>query len=176
MDPKDIRTKASKDWKLMDPKDKEVYEDRKKDTDDWFEKAKHTRKVTALSIFVQKTVEKAKEEKEEVPKLAELAAAWKKLSAGDKKKYIKFAEDINNEREKLQHIWELVNGVKPKRPAGAFRIFLQEKAKEKALKSIDDGKKLWAKLSEEEKEKYLKKAHTCRLAYQYKKMIYEKKN
>lgn len=175
LDPKDIRTKASKDWKLMDPKDKEVYEDRKKDTDDWFEKAKHTRKVTALSIFVQKTVEKAKEEKEEVPKLAELAAAWKKLSAGDKKKYIKFAEDINNEREKLQHIWELVNGVKPKRPAGAFRIFLQEKAKEKALKSIDDGKKLWAKLSEEEKEKYLKKAHTCRLAYQYKKMIYEKK-
>ena len=54
----------------------------------------------------------------------------------------------------------MVNGIKPKKPAGAFRVFLQEKAKEKVLHSLQEGRELWEKLSEEEKEKYLKKAHT----------------
>jgi hypothetical protein len=175
IDPKDIKTKASREWKMMNPEDKQVYEEKKKDNDDWFEKAKHTKKVTALSMFVQRTVEMAKEKQKEVPKLADLAAAWKKLNKSDKLTYFNYAKDINEEREKLRNIWELVTGVKPKRPAGAFRLFLQEKAKEKALKSLDDGRKQWNKLSEDEKEKYLKKAHTCRLAYIYKKMIYEKK-
>jgi hypothetical protein len=65
--------------------------------------------------------------------------------------------------------------MKPKRPAAAFRVFLQEKAKEKALHSLQEGKELWDKLSEDEKESYLKKSHTLKLAYKYKKMIYDKK-
>ena len=175
LDPKEIRAKASRDWKLMNPEDKQTYEERKKANDDWFEKAKHTKKVNALSIFVQKTIEIAKEKQMEIPKLAELADAWKQLSSSEKAKYVIYAEDINKERERLRNIWELIKGVKPKRPAGAFRIFLQEKAKQKALKSLADGKNMWDKLSQDEKERYLKKAHTCKVAYKYKKMIYEKK-
>ena len=34
---------------------------------------------------------------------------------------------------------------------------------------------MWDKLSEDEKESYLKKSHTLKLAYKYKKMIYDKK-
>ena len=172
---KEVKAKASRDWRMMSEEDRQVYNEKKKDNDDWFEKAKNTRKVTALSIFVQNTIQSAKDKKKDIPKLGEIAPLWKKLAPNEKAKYKKYADTINEERERLQDIYELVNGVKPKKPAGAFRVFLQEKAKEKALHSIQEGKELWDKLSDEEKEVYLKKAHTCKLAYKYKNMIYKKK-
>jgi hypothetical protein len=175
LDPKEVKKQASEDWRKMDQDERKVYIDRKKENDDWYEKAKNTRKVTALSIFVQNEIQTAKDKHKEIPKLADIAPSWKKLSKSEKEKYKKYADAINEERERLQDLYELVNGVKPKRPAGAFRVFLQEKAKEKVLHDINEGKELWNKLSEEEKEKYLKKAHKCRLAYKYKKMIYNKK-
>ena len=174
-DPKEVKAKASLDWRMMSEEDRQTYNEKKKDNDDWFEKAKNTRKVTALSIFVQKSIQDAKKKNKEPPKLGEIATLWKKLSSSDKTKYKNYADEINEERERLQDIYELVNGVKPKKPAGAFRVFLQEKAKEKALHNIQEGKELWNKLSEEEKDVYLKKAHTCKLAYKYKNMIYKKK-
>ena len=39
----------------------------------------------------------------------------------------------------MEHLHELINGIKPKRPAGTFRIFLQEKAKKYELKDLQDG-------------------------------------
>ena len=175
LDPKDVKKKASDDWRKMSLEDKSEYLDKKKDNDDWFERAKKTRKVTPLTMFVQRAVKIAKEQHKDVPKLADLAATWKTLKASEKDKYVRYAEEENEDRERLQDIYELVNGIKPKRPAGAFRVFLQEKAKDKALHSLQQGKEMWDKLSEDEKESYLKKAHTCRLAYKYKKMIYQKK-
>ena len=175
LDPKDVKAKASREWRMMSNEDRQIYQERKRENDDWFEKAKKTKKVNALSIFVQKTIQSARDKNKEPPTLTEIGPAWIKLPNSEKEKYRKYADDINEERERLYDIYELVNGVKPKRPAGAFRVFLQEKAKEKVLHSIQEGKELWNKLSEEEKEKYLKKAHTCRVAYKYKKMIYNKK-
>ena len=175
LDPKVVKAKASKEWRMMSEEDRNTYKERKKENDNWFEKAKNTRKVTALSIFVQNTIQTAKDKHKEVPTLREIAPLWKKLSSSEKSKYKDWANEINEEREKLQDIYDLVNGVKPKRPAGAFRVFLQEKAKEKALHSLQEGRKLWDKLSDDEKEEYLKKAHRTRLAYKYKKMIYDKK-
>ena len=175
LDPKEVKAKASKDWRMMSQEEREEYQQRKKDNDDWFEKAKHTKRVNPLSIFVQRTIQSAKAKNKEPPKLAEIGPAWKKLPNSEKEKYKKYAEEINEERERLYDIYELVNGIKPKKPAGAFRVFLQEKAKEKELHSLKQGKEMWENLSEEEKEKYLKKAHTCRVAYKYKKMIYNKK-
>ena len=69
----------------------------------------------------------------------------------------------------------LFNGIKPRRPSGAFKIFLMEKAKQNILHSIKDGQELWRKLTDEEKNEYLKKSHKLILAYKYKKMIYNKK-
>lgn len=175
LDPKEVKAKASKDWRMMPDEQRKIYMDKKKENDDWFEKVKHTKKVNALSIFVQRTIQSAKDKKKEPPTLAELGPAWKKLPTSEKEKYKKYADDINEERERLQDLFELVNGIKPKRPAGAFRVFLQEKAKEKVLHSIQEGKELWDQLSEDQKDKYLKKAHIYRIAYKYKKMIYDKK-
>jgi len=126
-------------------------------------------------MFVQKAVKTAKDQGKDVPRLADLAATWKSLKKADKEKYVRYADEINEDRDTLQNLYELVNGIKPKRPAGAFRVFLQEKAKEKVLHSLSQGKEMWNKLSEDEKEAYLKKAHTYKLAYKYKKMIYNKK-
>ena len=174
-DPKVVKKTASDDWRRMSLEEKQEYLDKKKENDSWFEKAKKTRKVNALTMFVQKAIEAAKEKGKEPPKLADIADTWKKLKSSDKEKYNKYADAINEEREKLQDIFELVHGVKPRKPAGAFRVFLQEKAKEKLLHSLKEGKEMWDKLSEDEKEIYLKKSHTTKLAYKYKKMIYEKK-
>ena len=176
-DPKEVKSKASRDWRMMSDKERQVYMDKKKDNDDWFEKAKKTRKVTALSLFVQDTIQTAKDKDKDIPQLKEIAPLWKKLSNSERNKYKKYADNINEEREKLQDIYELVNGIKPKKPAGAFRVFLQEKAKDKdsPLHSIQEGRDLWNKLSEDEKDAYLKKAHRCKLAYKYKNMIFKKK-
>jgi len=175
LDPKDVKSKASKDWKMMDEDKRREYTEKKQENDTWFKRAKQTRKVTALSMFVQKTIEAAKAKNKEVPTLKEIAPAWRKLSSAEKKKYEDYAEFENKDREKLREIYELVNGVKPKKPAGAFRVFLQENARKKTFHSLKDGKELWDKLSEDEKEVYLKKAHRIKLAYKYKKMIYDKK-
>ncbi len=175
LDPKDVKAKASKDWKMMSEDERREYTEKKKENDNWLKMAKQTRKVTPLSMFVRKTIETAKKKNKELPTIKEIAPAWNKLSTPEKNKYKTYAEDENRDRENLREIYELVNGVKPKKPAGAFRVFLQENAKKKAFKSLKEGQELWNKLSEDEKEVYLKKAHRIRLAYKYKKMIYDKK-
>ena len=175
LDPKDVKSKASKDWKMMDEDKRREYTEKKKDNDTWFKKASQTRKVTPLSMFVQKTIEVAKAKNKELPTIKEIAPAWRKLSSAEKKKYEDYADFENKERQDLREIYELVNGVKPKKPAGAFRVFLQENAKKKTFHSLKDGKELWDKLSDDEKDVYLKKAHRIKLAYKYKKMIYDKK-
>ena len=53
-------------------------------------------------------------------------------------------------------------------------MFLQEKAKNNQIKSLNHGYELWKQLSEEEKEEYLNKSHRCQLAYIYKRMINKK--
>jgi len=55
-------------------------------------------------------------------------------------------------------------------------IFFKEKIKEKTFTNFYEAAELWKKLSEDEKQEYVKKSHACTLAYRYKKMIYEKKN
>ena len=55
------------------------------------------------------------------------------MKPSEKKKYEDYAKALNEERERVQNVYELVHGIKPKRPAGAFRVFLQEKAKAKEL-------------------------------------------
>lgn len=173
--PKEVQTKASYDWKTMEKKDKEVYLERKKETDNWFAKAQKNKKVSSLSLFVTKKFEEARNNHKPPPALADIAPAWRKLSEQEKQQYEQYADELNEERRHLQDLFEITHGIKPRKPAGAYRAFLQEKAKDGVLTNIQDGKKLWDKLSEEEKEVYLAKAKRTQLAYRYKKMIFEKK-
>ena len=175
LDPKDVRKDAGNAWAKMSEEEKKVYIDKKKENDNWFLKAEKIRKITPIALFIQKKIQEAKEKHKEPPALKEIAPAWKKLSKNEKKSFEKYAQELNEEKEKLRDIYDIVHGVKPKKPAGAFRIFLQEKAKNNEIKTLKEGQEMWKKLSEEQKEEYLTKSHKCLLAYRYKKMIYNKK-
>ena len=173
-DPKEVKKEAASEWAKMSNEEKQVYKDKKKENDNWFLKAQKIKKITPIALFIQKKIDEAKENNKEPPQLKEIAPAWKKLSKNEKKSFEKYAQELNEEKEKLQDIYEITHGVKPKRPKGAFRIFLQEKAKNNEIKSLSHGHELWNKLSEEEKDEYFNKSHRCQLAYRYKNMIYKK--
>ena len=175
LDPKDVRKDAGNAWAKMTDEEKKVYNDKKKENDNWFLKAEKIRKINPIALFIQKKIQEAKEKHKEPPSLKEIAPAWKKLSKNEKKSFEKYAQEMNEEKEKLKDIYDIVHGLKPKKPAGAFRIFLQEKAKNNEIKSLKEGQELWKKLTEDQKEEYLTKSHKCLLAYRYKKMIYNKK-
>ena len=174
-DPKDVKKEAKEKWSKMSEDEKKVYFDRKKNNDDWFSKAKNINKVNALSVYIQKTIQNAKDNHKEPPTLKDIAPGWKSLSKSEKKKYEQYAEEINEEKQQVRDIFELTNGIKPKKPLGAYKIFLQEKAKKNELVSFNQGREMWDKLNQDEKDEYLVKAHKCRIAYIYKKMIYQKR-
>jgi len=44
-------------------------------------------------------------------------------------------------------------------------IFFKEKIKEKTFTNFYEAAELWKKLSEDEKQEYVKKSHACTLAY-----------
>lgn len=175
LDPKDVRKDAGNAWAKMTEDEKKVYIDKKKENDNWFLKAEKDPKDKSNISFHPEKIEEAKEKHKEPPALKEIAPAWKKLSKNEKKSYEKYAQEINEEKEQLKDIYDIVHGIKPKKPAGAYRIFLQEKAKNNEIKSIKEGHEMWKKLTEDQKEEYLTKSHKCLLAYRYKKMIYNKK-
>jgi len=175
LDPKDVRKDAGNAWAKMSEEEKKVYIDKKKENDNWFLKAEKIRRINPIALFIQKKIQEAKEKHKEPPALKEIAPAWKKLTKNEKKSFEKYAQELNEEKEKLKDIYDIVHGVKPKKPAGAFRIFLQEKAKNNEIKTLKEGQEIWKKLSEDQKEEYLTKSHKCLLAYRYKKMIYNKK-
>ena len=174
-DPKEIKKEASSQWSKMSEEEKKFYYEKKKENDNWFLKADKIKKVSPISLFIQKKIQEAKEKFQEPPSLKEIAPAWKKLSKNEKKSYERYAQELNDEKTKLQDIYDIVHGVKPKKPAGAFRVFLQEKAKNNEIKSLNEGNEMWKRLSDDQKEEYLIKSHRCQLAYKYKKMIYNKK-
>ena len=172
-DPKIVKKDAQEQWSKMTEKEKKKYFDQKKEIDDWFTRAKNVKNVNSLSVFIQRTIYEAKENNKNPPKLQDIIAGWKALSKIEKVKYEKYAEEINEEKQQMKDIFELTHGIKPKKPIGAFRIFLQEKAKNGELKSLKDGRELWEKLTQEQKDEFLAKAHKCHIAYIYKKMIYK---
>lgn len=175
-DPKEAKKKAREEWKNFSPNEKSEWEKKKNDNDSWWVKAKKSRDVNGYAIFVQKNLAEAKEQKKTL-NFKDISKLWKKASDKEKKKYKKYADEMNEERKRMREIYEIVNGIKPKRPTGAYKIFLSEKAKEGKFdgkNAFREGKTLWNKLSEEEKEVYLKKSHKIRICYRYKLLLYNK--
>lgn len=72
----------------------------------------------------------------------------------------KYSQELAEEKEKLQDIFDIACGIKPNKPAGVFRIFLQEKEKNGEINNLNNGHEIWKELSEEEKEEYFTKSHS----------------
>jgi hypothetical protein len=176
-DTEEAKREAYEKWKTMTPNEKKAYSNKKKQNDDWWERAKHSSYVNSYAVFVQKKISDCKS-KNKVIGFKECSLHWSKMSLSEKLKYDKLAKEFNEERRRMKELYEIVQGIKPKKPAGAFKLFLQEKAKEKQFvgkNAFKEGKRLWGMLSEEEKDKYLKKSHKVKLCYMYKKMLYDQK-
>lgn len=172
-DPKEVKIEAAKEWKEMSAEERREWNRKKKENDDWWEKAKHSKNVNGYCIFVQKKIAESKDQLT----FKDVSEMWKKTSEKDKRKYQRFADEINEERRQMREIYEIYYGIKPKRPAGAFRIFLTEKAKEGKFHGknpMKECKKLWDNLSDDDKDKYLKLSHRIKLCYIYRKMLYKK--
>jgi len=173
-DSSEAKKEASKLWKEMSAEDKREYNTKKKEHTEWMENIQKGN-VNAYALFAKDHMEKAREENK-TSSIQECAAAWKKAKQSVKDKFIKYAEELKEDKEKARDIIELATGVKPRRPLGAFNFWLMEAAKEGKLEGknpFSDGRKMWNKLSEKEKEKYQKVSHRSKLAYMYKLMEYK---
>ena len=176
-EPEDIKKIARKDWSEMSKEEKLKWQNEKDNIDNWWERAKNSKNISSYCIFIQKKIEDAKEKNEEMLNFDTCAKIWKKMSKNKKKIYEAYAEEMNRERKTMREIYEIINGIQPNKPAGAFKIFLSEKIKEGELKGknvFKDGKKMWNELSENKKEEYLKRAKKIKLCYIYKKILYKK--
>lgn len=175
LDPKEVEKNALIQWREMPINEKRIYKEKKKSNDIWFLEAKKITKINPISLFTKIKFEKARKMHNKLPTVEEIILSWKELSDEKKKIYKKYAQKINDKKEKLQDLYDIIHGVKPKKPSGALICFLKEKAMNNEMKDLKEMIEIWKKLSEEEKEKYLLKSHRYILAYKYKKMIYDKK-
>ena len=177
-DLKDVKKKASEDWEKMSKEEKKEWKNEKKENNSWWEQIKKSNHIKSYAVFVQKKIEEANENGEEIPSFKKCGKLWKQVTNKEKEKYTELAEIMNEERKKMRELFEIANGIQPKKPAGAYKIFLSEKAKEGVFKGksnvFKEGRKMWEKLSQDEKDDYLFKAKKIRLCYIYKKMLYKK--
>jgi hypothetical protein len=130
----------------MSKEDKLEWKNEKKENDSWWEQAKKSKHINAYAVFVQKKIEEANEKKEEIPSFKKCVKLWKQITNKEKEKYIELAEIMNEERKRMRELFEIANGIQPKKPAGAYKIFLSEKAKEGVFKGknvIIEGRKMW---------------------------------
>ena len=169
-----IEKEARKKWLRMSKEEKNKYKDISTNNS-WLIASRNIRVITPLTLYIQKVIHESIKEKKKKPTETDIKIGWNKLSKVKKATFELYAQKINEDREKLRDLYNIVHGAKPKKPVGAYRMFLQEKAKNKEIKSINQGLELWKKLSEDQKEEYLKKSHKRILAYKYQEMIYNKK-
>ena len=174
LDPKDVRENVRNDWAKMALRKKKSYLNEKMKNNNWLIQAEKIHNLNSIKLFIKFLFKEAKKKQKKPPNLEDILPEWEKLSNKKKISFEKYADAINSEKEKVLNIYCITKGIKPKKPTGAFRIFLQEKAKKKELKNIKDGLDMWKELKEEQKEEYLFKFHKVLLAYKYKQMLYKK--
>ena len=174
-DPKKIKKDAKKNWDKMLIKDKEKYYKQKQKNDTLIALILKYKQINPIIIFSYLELENSKNANKEIPSIDEVLLKWKKLPRNTKKIYENYTDELIILKFKLLNIYYIINGVKPKAPAGALRLFLQIKVKENAISSINEGIKLWENLNDQSKEYYLKLSHNFYLANKYQEMIYNKK-
>jgi len=115
-------------------------------------------------------------EKGESLTLKEAAGKWKKATEKAKEKYEDYAKELKDEIDKNRDMIELTFNLKPSRPKTGFNYFQKEcydSGDVKGFGKTAEIKDKWDKLSEEEKEKYLRMGKRESLIYIIKKRNYD---
>lgn len=172
----DEASKAAQDtWKSFDNQEKEMWNKRFKEEQEMLRDLRKFKsgKVTAYMKYVSNEIElNGKTQKE-------ARDTWKNLSEKQRNKYQALADKENAGKERLRDLYEIASGKKPKRPMGAYSIFLSEMAASGKIEKshfMTEGSKMWKELPEEEKEHYYKQHKLLSLKYQIKKTYYNKFN
>ena len=178
IDLKELKIKAIEIWEKMPKEEKKkwIKKSKKENWNNWWLIGNNPINIHSFPIFCQKKIEESKIKNKKID-FSICAQLWKKISKNEKKKYDEYAEEINSERKKIRELLEIINGIQPKKPAGAYKIFLSEKAKDGIFKNenvLIKGRKMWNELSKEEKDEYIMKAKKLKLCYIYKKLLYVK--
>jgi O6-methylguanine-DNA--protein-cysteine methyltransferase len=177
-DPKEIRKAAKLQWEAMIPVQRKFYEEKKEQHLKFYQELKVSNKrVSAYSLFVQDEA-KAAGNRGEKSNFKDTSEKWRKLSDAAKELYAVYAQETINDREQNRKLYMLAYGIKPKLPKSAYKIFLKEKVKEGKLgvKVLEVARALWDKLSDEQKEVYMKKAQKEKLTYELIKREYVQNN
>ena len=184
-------SKASKLWTLISPEQKEKYEKMahikrliytyKKQI---FKKTRCVNKTKRRGVSGYNLFMGLYKNDKSIPKninyVSYVKEKWSKLTEEEKEKFRQKATQLNEEKSKQ------INSKKiyayPKRPKTGYQIFLGNKTKE--LKNIANGDmpkimtaigKMWADLSEEQKQKYIDEQERRHKVYLKQKSQYEEK-
>lgn len=177
-DPKEVRKTAKAQWEDMLPEQRKAYEDKKEQHLKFYQELKDSNKrVNAFSLFYQ-DLAKAADAKGEKILLKDVTEKWNKTSDAVKDRYVAYAQETLNEREQTKKLYMLAYGIKPKLPKSAYKIFFSEKIKEGILgiNIYSEAKALWEKLSDDQKDIYLRKAQKEKLVYELIKREYLQNN
>lgn len=172
---KEAAEEAKRTWESLSKNEKEEWNDH-------FEKDKETRKEirnfkpgvkSAYALYVSDQISNEGLSK------TEATEKWKNVSRKIKDKYVEKAKIENEKNEKLRDIFEIANGIKPKRPAGPRAIFAAELSQNSEIKTqnfLQEVQTRYNELSDAEKETYKKKHKILQIKYQIKKKEYKKAN
>lgn len=178
-DLKEAKELAREEWEKMTKEDKKDYEEKKLKHKEFYEELKRSnRPPNSYALFVQDHISKAKENSETL-NFKEIGEIWSKASTQVKEKYAKYANEVAEDARKHRNLYELAYGIKPKLPISAYRFFYKDMLNQEKIKGvtgIKEARKLWTKLKDDEKEKYLKLAKKEQLSYIIKKREFASKN
>lgn len=166
---------AREAWDGLSKEEKEEWRQKLKDDQEISKELRHYKpgKVTAYMCYVQHLVNF------EGKTLKEAREKWATASNKIREKYEKQALEQNKEKDKLRDLYEIAAGIKPKKPMGAYSIYLSELAASGELGKKNfmvEGAKRWKQLSEDEKEEYHRQHKILSLKYKIKKDHYNKLN
>ena len=174
-DVKKVKKESKKIWKEISILEKEKFYKQKKNNDSLITLILKYKKINPIIIFAYIELEKAKNSNKLIPEIVDILKKWQNLPHNRKKIYESYTNELIFIRYKLLNIYYIINGVKPKAPSGALRLFLQIKVKENSISSVKEGIEKWNILNENEKDKYLKLSHNFYLSYKYQELLYNKK-
>ena len=162
-------------WENLDLNIKKKYFINAEETNLFLDLFQHYKYINSFLVFVFHYLKKNVVNKSNCPTFNELVKLFNNLSSKRKNLYNDYSNQLVFLKFKLRDIYDAIHGIKPKTPSGAFRIFLQDKAINNEIKSINEGRLLWNNLNVNEKEIYLSKCHLQFLAYKYKELLFNKK-
>ena len=136
----------------MDISIKQNYYLKKNLNDSFLDIVQNYKKINSFILFIYYYMKKNNFEKDKILSIEKFADLYNDLSNKKKLLYEEYSNEFLLFKFKIRDIYDAIHGIYTKSPSGALRIFLQEKAYNEEIKSIQEGINLWNKLSEDKKE------------------------